>query len=252
MGDQKDLPKPQTDLPLPEKEIPATTGSALGQNDGDKKRGSSIFMSKFFLGFIVLSTLIAFIAGGFMVANKNSAKQVACTQEAKICPDGSSVGRAGPKCEFAKCPTPPTPISTADWKKYVGDGFSFSYPKDFEIQKQINNSVILSSIYTGLQLDSQAVPYSNLKIGDKYIAYLEAEKGFENFEFTIKTSEKSQTINLDGKDALTYWVSCGSDCGLYVLEFNSNNKYYRLAYHVNGAGADKDFDQILSTFKFTQ
>ena len=29
---------------------------------------------------------------------------VACTQEAKICPDGSSVGRTGPNCEFAECP----------------------------------------------------------------------------------------------------------------------------------------------------
>lgn len=31
---------------------------------------------------------------------------VACTMEAKICPDGSAVGRSGPKCEFAPCPTP--------------------------------------------------------------------------------------------------------------------------------------------------
>lgn len=29
---------------------------------------------------------------------------VACTMEAKICPDGSAVGRSGPKCEFAPCP----------------------------------------------------------------------------------------------------------------------------------------------------
>ncbi|MCX6823267.1 MAG: hypothetical protein NTX91_04745 [candidate division SR1 bacterium] len=28
----------------------------------------------------------------------------ACTMEAKLCPDGSSVGRTGPNCEFAKCP----------------------------------------------------------------------------------------------------------------------------------------------------
>jgi hypothetical protein len=28
----------------------------------------------------------------------------ACTEEAKICPDGSSVGRSGPDCEFAPCP----------------------------------------------------------------------------------------------------------------------------------------------------
>jgi hypothetical protein len=29
---------------------------------------------------------------------------IACTAEAKICPDGSAVGRTGPDCEFAPCP----------------------------------------------------------------------------------------------------------------------------------------------------
>ena len=32
--------------------------------------------------------------------------QMACTEEAKQCPDGSYVGRTGPKCEFAACPSP--------------------------------------------------------------------------------------------------------------------------------------------------
>lgn len=32
--------------------------------------------------------------------------QVACTMEAKVCPDGSYVSRSGPKCEFEACPTP--------------------------------------------------------------------------------------------------------------------------------------------------
>ncbi|MDP3880664.1 MAG: hypothetical protein Q8Q32_00575, partial [bacterium] len=27
-----------------------------------------------------------------------------CTMEAKLCPDGSAVGRTGPNCEFAQCP----------------------------------------------------------------------------------------------------------------------------------------------------
>lgn len=30
--------------------------------------------------------------------------QIACTMEAKMCPDGSYVGRSGPKCEFTACP----------------------------------------------------------------------------------------------------------------------------------------------------
>ena len=28
----------------------------------------------------------------------------ACTMDARLCPDGSAVGREGPNCEFKKCP----------------------------------------------------------------------------------------------------------------------------------------------------
>ena len=31
-------------------------------------------------------------------------RRVACTMEVKLCPDGSAVGRTGPRCEFAACP----------------------------------------------------------------------------------------------------------------------------------------------------
>jgi len=30
-------------------------------------------------------------------------KPHACTEEAKICPDGSAVGRTGPNCKFGSC-----------------------------------------------------------------------------------------------------------------------------------------------------
>ncbi len=30
--------------------------------------------------------------------------EVGCTLEARICPDGTAVGRSGPNCEFAPCP----------------------------------------------------------------------------------------------------------------------------------------------------
>lgn len=33
---------------------------------------------------------------------------VACPEDAKLCPDGSAVGRTGPQCTFAPCPTSPT------------------------------------------------------------------------------------------------------------------------------------------------
>jgi len=31
-------------------------------------------------------------------------EQQACTMDAKVCPDGSTVGRTGPNCEFSACP----------------------------------------------------------------------------------------------------------------------------------------------------
>ncbi|MFA5368782.1 MAG: hypothetical protein WC303_02095 [Candidatus Paceibacterota bacterium] len=55
---------------------------------------------------IIISLIILLIGVGFFVY-KNLIKDqgnVACTQEAKICPDGSAVGRVGPNCEFSECP----------------------------------------------------------------------------------------------------------------------------------------------------
>lgn len=40
-------------------------------------------------------------------------KPVACTMDARICPDGSAVGRVGPYCEFAPCPPSTTANGTA-------------------------------------------------------------------------------------------------------------------------------------------
>lgn len=60
--------------------------------------------------FIIVGILvIGLIAGGIYYLGKNSSnpqKKVACTDDAKICPDGSAVGRVDPNCEFAACPTP--------------------------------------------------------------------------------------------------------------------------------------------------
>jgi murein DD-endopeptidase MepM/ murein hydrolase activator NlpD len=38
-------------------------------------------------------------------------KQIACTMEAKLCPDGSAVGRSGPNCQFAPCPQTDTNVN---------------------------------------------------------------------------------------------------------------------------------------------
>lgn len=39
-----------------------------------------------------------------MLPDDSLEEQTVCTMDAMICPDGSSVGRSGPNCEFAPCP----------------------------------------------------------------------------------------------------------------------------------------------------
>jgi hypothetical protein len=61
------------------------------------------------------------VSGGYGIAENNSPR--ACTEEAKICPDGSAVGRTGPNCEFAECP--------------AGSGFANS-----QLEKAISNYLL--------------------------------------------------------------------------------------------------------------
>lgn len=69
------------------------------------------------VGIFIFTLFIG--TGGYYLGKKSNSNNIAnppsptpaidqkkaCTQEAKICPDGSSVGRTGPNCEFPPCPT---------------------------------------------------------------------------------------------------------------------------------------------------
>ena len=59
-----------------------------------------------FLWGILVGTLLTM--GAYLTYEKVEAPTepagVACTMDARLCPDGSSVGRVGPSCDFAPCP----------------------------------------------------------------------------------------------------------------------------------------------------
>ena len=63
-------------------------------------------MKKAFIILIVLLVVLTGVWFGlrFLIGGEGP---VACTQDAKLCPDGSYVGRVGPDCEFALCPDAP-------------------------------------------------------------------------------------------------------------------------------------------------
>ena len=60
-----------------------------------------------YVALVVLAVLciLAFFVVSYMSNVIRESSTVACTMEAKICPDGTSVGRSGPDCEFAPCPS---------------------------------------------------------------------------------------------------------------------------------------------------
>lgn len=61
---------------------------------------------------VIIAVLALVLIGGLWAVNTPMAKPgKACTQEAKLCPDGSAVGRSGPNCEFAACPSPAGPVT---------------------------------------------------------------------------------------------------------------------------------------------
>jgi len=90
------------------------------------KNGSKAYFKKLWYAFsmttktwlsvsilIVIAAICAIIIHSVRSSPGKDLSPVACTMDAKMCPDGSAVGRTGPKCEFAACPTPVTPSTSS-------------------------------------------------------------------------------------------------------------------------------------------
>ena len=84
---------------------------------------------------VIIILVVVLIASVLVYYLKTQQNPVACTMEAKICSDGSSFGRTGPKCEFALCPD-----QTESWKIYINNeyGFKINFPdswKGYSVEK---------------------------------------------------------------------------------------------------------------------
>ena len=58
------------------------------------------FSAKSIYSILIIISILLTLAG----CSNQQKGPIACTEEAKLCPDGSAVGRTGPNCEFAPCP----------------------------------------------------------------------------------------------------------------------------------------------------
>ena len=207
---------------------------------------------------VVILIAVVMLGGGYLAyqqTNKDSStpppNQVVCTQDAKLCPDGTSVGRTGPNCEFAACPNPESSPSaeTASWKTYTNNNYSFrfNYPQDWKISTQIgtdNSSFFITLIAPNQR--SQLGDNINIDVHDNRTnlsidQYIRKIAGSDPYQY--------KTVEVNGLQAREYLDLPEAS---YVRRIYIKHESYIYEISIQ---SDVDeylaiFDQILSTFRF--
>jgi hypothetical protein len=175
----------------------------------------------FLAPLVVVVFLLVIGVGAYFVYQKSSVpgnggnnqeQPVACTQEAKICPDGSSVGRIGPNCEFTECPAD----KTANWKVYSNTeyGFTFKYPEKLESKFfNLQEPIITKSAKTD----------KNIKNG----CYVGGEGP--------KSVVRKQAIKINNIDfcfSQSYDAGAGSGANYYYYTFLKDNNYFTINFQI--------------------
>ncbi len=167
----------------------------------------------------VVAVAIIGVGAYFYYSNKKdgaSNQIIACTMEAKMCPDGSAVGRSGPNCEFAKCPEYITLPASGNVTMSLGESISL-----------INMKLTLNSIKEDSRCPSDVTcvwvgrVVANITLSDGFDTPVErdivlsgAKEGFNNYFVslvgvmpgtistkTISPSEYRVTFHIDELDA---------------------------------------------------
>jgi hypothetical protein len=197
------------------------------------KKGQPLVIVAIILIVLAVLAVVAYVFGAKLFAP--GSKQVACTLEARICPDGSAVGRTGPNCEFDTCPSP-TPDVTASWKTYTepNNEYSFKYPSGW----------LLLDPSEGLQIEVYYQPDKTISVGEILIEKISASNYNNETQQSLITETKLiSEINAKCKTEGTSKTWCFlklEDKYLSIMIVKENDIEY-----------NQTLDLILSTFKFT-
>jgi hypothetical protein len=127
---------PVTEQPIQSEALPTETQTATAATPSNIQKNNTKVV---FTSVIVVLLLAVVGAGAYYlgVSQSNTPPsmplppngETGCTLEALMCPDGSSVGRSGPNCEFAECPSTEESSTETEWLE-----------KTVEVQKETDVS----------------------------------------------------------------------------------------------------------------
>ncbi len=206
---------------------------------------------------------------------------VACTMEAKLCPDGTSVGREGPKCEFAECPKliggdkdahgclPSAGYSwcevkqkclrtweekceavsanpTAGWKTYINSqyGFEIKYPTDWKLGNATPFLATLESSdfdYNNAEMDSRVLKGSIIRINKPLLEEIPLTGYISSMESAGFVISEKRNLKVGGIDAIGYYHGYEGPEKLFV-NFIKNGYFYQIIFEAVGKERqDRDY-----------
>lgn len=243
-----------------------------------KEKGRILPIITVVMVIAVLGT-IGYFGYQFYSKTKEQQKPIACSQEAKVCPDGSSVGRTGPNCEFAEClvvvdqiaNSPAKALATESWKTYKNEvaGYKIKYPEDLILEDKTEAKKNIS--YISFQT-SFPDPVDATKPGHKEENWsVSVSENKDNLSLSEAMNKFTQLtpkidikkINVNGIEArrVVFTFEVWDHPGFFNIMTDvfaiKNGKIYDLTC-INQVGGSSikyncdRFDQMLSTFKFTK
>lgn len=176
-----------------------------------------------------------------------------CTQEAKLCSDGSYVGRSGPNCEFTACPSE-SPVLN-NWKTATDteSGVSFIYPDPLVVSPATNKqTTYIKLVEWPPRFKSEDVAFiCNVRnftedlpttierrtIGEREYCVTEASEGAAGSVYTTYTYAFPLEYMLPGSDdrtgSLTFTLQF-PQCGNYDDPEKTDCEHERLSFDIDG------------------
>ncbi len=208
------------------------------------------------LSIIIIVLLLIIIVAGvvYFYSTRMQPKPVACSQEAKICPDGSSVGRTGSNCAFAPCPTIQATGQILGWNTYKNFGIEFQYPGSWgnpqEIINTVNQQVNFNINSSASPFSVSIQPFSNPQTGQAETIDQMMKRYLANDKYIASINDISEN-GIRGKEIIT---NSAVDGKLYFFEAIfpiSSQSYVNFSGDITSISQD-NFNKIVSTFKLDE